>query len=176
MYYQLAYAYVYYVQMYPSSSKRSCKALWDLNAIPYIVNALYMMGRERVQSLKGSRTKSQLCGTLALGLHYATLLRKFTRVMQTKDTSGRQAHRWLQKGKCGQILFRGPLEMSNWSALTRKSPRSALVGFISTTGNLALLTTLCRARGTYSVKQAMMSWRKESPHVSIEHKLMNGTF
>ena len=166
MYYQLAYTYVYYMCTCLSSSRRPCKAPWNLTTISRVVNVLQMSGREKLQSLKGSKACSQLCGNSVFGLHYAGLLRRFTRVMQRnveceqrkyKTTSGR--------GKWERNSFRRPLESSNSSMLTRKLPRNVDVGLDSTTWNFALLTTLCRA---CNAKATMTLWTRGNPRVNIE--------
>ncbi len=75
-----------------------------------------------------------------------------------------------------EILFREPPQFCNWSALARKSPRSAVMESLSTALNLSLLTALCRARSTCNVKQATTSLQRNTPRVNMEHMFKNGIF
>ncbi len=94
MYYQLAYVYVYHVQMYQSSSRRS----YDGKRKGAV--------SKRVENLLSTLWKFDTWTTLC-----EIIEEVYTCYAEKNYTMG--SEKTLEGRKCEQILFGGPLEMSN---------------------------------------------------------------
>ncbi len=102
-------------------------------------------------------------------LYLYVLCRQKTHV---NDELGHSSKREKKLANSIQGIFGDEQLVSPYQEISQKY----FVGFISTTCNLALLTTLCRVGSMCNVKRAVTSWRRSRSCVNMERMFQNETF